>query len=57
MAALVDQLHGRGLDFELEQIFYKHAEPRGAGLTPEQFRGALVDRFGEAGVKSLEDQG
>lgn len=59
MAALVDQLHGRGLDYELDGIFYKRDDRRAQthGLTAEQFRAALVERFGESGVAALEAQG
>lgn len=58
MVALVDELRGRGLDLELERIFYKHNDKGSAkGLTKEGFRAAFVDRFGEQGVASLEAQG
>lgn len=58
VAALGDQLRGRGLDFELREIFYQRTPDAAAdGLTADQFRAALVDHFGEAGVKSLEQQG
>lgn len=58
VASLGDQLRGRGLDFELGRIFYQRTPDAAAdGLTADQFRAALVDHFGEAGVKSLEQQG
>lgn len=59
MVALSDQLRGRGLDFELNDIFYKKdaKKPGNTGLTAEQFRAALTDRFGEEGVRALEAQG
>ena len=60
MAALVDQLQGRGLDVELEGIFYARSDAGSApagGLSAEEFRAALVERFGEDGVQSLEQQG
>lgn len=58
VASLGDQLRGRGLDFELGRIFYQRTPDAAAeGLTANQFRAALVDHFGEAGVKSLEQQG
>lgn len=59
MGATLSQLQRAELDFELKDIFYQRnaGEVAADGLTPDQFRAALVDRFGEAGVKSLESQG
>ena len=57
LASLVDQLQGRGLDPELHKRLYARNAPAASGLSADQFRAALVDRFGEAGVKSLESQG
>lgn len=52
------QLRGRGLDYESSEILCRRTDsPVRDGLTPDQFRAALVDRFGKAGVASLEAQG
>ena len=58
LAGLVEQLRGRGLDYELSEIFYRKTDtPTETGLSAESFRAALVERFGEEGVTALESNG
>lgn len=55
--ALRSRLVGRGGLVDLAGTLYARKASLADGLTPEQFRAALVDRFGEDGVASLEAQG
>ncbi|MFH1814350.1 MAG: hypothetical protein ABIF28_09325 [Pseudomonadota bacterium] len=58
VAAIGSQLRGRGLDFELKRIFYSvPSTPSSSTFSPEKVRTALVKRFGESGIASLESSG
>ncbi|WP_306478674.1 hypothetical protein [Methyloversatilis sp.] len=58
VAAIGEQLRGRGIDFELNGIFYSvPSTPAASTFSPAKVRAALVKRFGESGIASLESSG